>query len=106
MKSKTIKKIAIWSVSTLLFLTVVLMVHIWWMVRPRADASTIVMARVDVQQPLSQDEAGKINTWMYHQKGVQHVLVNPDTRIVVFTFYPVKASGNDIVKNLKAEFNL
>lgn len=103
MKTKTIKKIAIWSVSTLLFLVIVLAVHIWWAYHPRVDAYTKVMARIDIKQPIGKTDAGKISAWLYHQKGVDHVLVNPDTRIVVFTFFPIKASGNEIVKNFKAD---
>lgn len=105
MKTKTIKKIAIWSASTLLFLVLVLAFHIWWAYHPRVDANTKVMARIDIKQPISHDDASKITTWLYHQKGVDHVLVNPDTRIVVFTFYPIKASGNGIVKNFKTDLH-
>ncbi|MBS1529468.1 MAG: hypothetical protein JSU01_04100 [Bacteroidetes bacterium] len=103
MKTKTIKKIALWSVSALLLLVVVLAVHIWWAYHPRVDAYTKVMARIDVKQPVSAADAGRISAWLYHQKGVDHVLVNPDTRIVVFTFYPISTSANEIVKSFKAQ---
>jgi hypothetical protein len=42
---------------------------------------------------------------MYHQKGVDHVLVNPQSSIVIFTFFPVKTSGNLVVDNFKANFH-
>lgn len=107
MKTKTIKKIALYSLSVFLFLIGVLAFHIWWVYRPKApDANSRTMARIDIQQPISQTEAGKIAAWMYHQKGVDHVLVNPQTRIVVFTFAPIKTSGNEIVKNFKANFHV
>jgi hypothetical protein len=105
MKTKIIKKIALYSASVFLFLVVVLAFHIWWVYRPKADSHTRVMARIDIRQPVSQADAGKIAAWMYHQKGVDHVLVNPQNRIVVFTFSPLQASGNEIVKNFKASFN-
>jgi hypothetical protein len=90
--------------SATLFLVLVLAIHIWWAYRPKPPGpDTKVMARIDLKQPISQADAGKITSWMYHQKAVDHVLVNPDTRIVIFTFYPVKASGNDIVKNFNAD---
>jgi hypothetical protein len=63
------------------------------------------MARIDIKQPISQDDAGKIAAWMYHQKGIDHVLVNAQTQIVVFTFAPIKTSGNEIVRNFKANFH-
>lgn len=105
MKSKTIKKIATWSVATLFFLVIVLAVHIWWAYHPKIDANTKVMARIDIKQPVSKDDASKISSWLYHQQGVDHVLVNPDTRIVVFTFYPIKASGNEIVNKFKTDLH-
>lgn len=107
MKAKTIKKIALYSLSVFLFLVVVLAVHIYWVYRPKPpgpDSKT--MARIDIKQPLTQDDANKISAWMYHQKGIDHVLVNPDSRIVVFTFYPIKTTGNQIVSNFKANFHI
>jgi hypothetical protein len=104
MKIKTVKKVTAWTLSVTLFLVLVLIVHIWWAYRPKPPGpDTKVMARIDLKQSISQADAGKIATWMYHQKGIDHVLVNPDTRIVIFTFYPVKASGNEIVKNFNAD---
>lgn len=107
MKTKTIKKIALWSLGTLGFLVLVLAAHIYWVYRPKApDAYTRVMARIDIKQPINQDQANQINTWMYHQKGIDHVLVNPQNRIVIFTFFPIKTSGNEVVKNFKSAFHL
>ncbi len=106
MKTKNIKKIALYSVSVFLFLVVVLAFHIWWVYRPKADAHTRVMARIDIRQPVSQADANNITAWLYHQKGIDHVLVNPQNRIVVFTFSPLVISGNEIVKNFKTSFNL
>jgi hypothetical protein len=64
------------------------------------------MARIDIKQPLNQDQANKIAVWMYHQKGIDHVLVNPQTRIVIFTFFPVKTSGKQIASDFKKTFSL
>jgi hypothetical protein len=105
MKTKIVTRVALWGVATLLSLIVVLAVHIWWAYHPRVDANTKVMARIDFKQPIDRADAGRISAWLYHQKGVDHVLVNPDTRIAVFTFYPIKTSGNRIAGNLKAELH-
>ncbi len=101
---KTIKKILLYGAATFLFLVFVLAVHIYFVYRPAPDANTRVMARIDIKQQLNQDDANKITAWLYHQKGVDHVLVNPQTSIVIFTFYPVKTSGDQIVNNFKANF--
>ena len=88
------------------FLTIVLAIHIYWVTRPKApDPHTIVMARIDIKNSLNQDDAQKIKTWLYQQKGVNHVVVNPKTQIAVFTFYPAKVSGDQIVHNFKTSFN-
>ena len=101
---KTIKKILLYSLGTFLFLVIVLAVHIYYVYRPAPDASTRVMARIDIKQQITQEDANKITAWMYHQKGIDHVLVNPQTNIVVFTFYPVKTTGDQITKDFKASF--
>ena len=72
-----IRKTLIYTFSTLVLLIVVLLfVHIYWVYRPAPDASTEAMARIDIKQAITQDQANKITAWMVHQKGVDHVLVN------------------------------
>jgi hypothetical protein len=61
------------------------------------------MARIDINQSINNDDVKQIKAWLYRQKGVDHVLVNPDTRIVVFTFYPAKVSGNAIAKRFNTD---
>jgi len=104
MKAKTIKKTVIWALSTLFFLTAILAGHIWWVYRPKAPGPfTKVMARIDVRQPVSQNDANKIAAWFGHQKGIDHVLVNAQNRIVIFTYFPVKVSGTGIVKKFNTQ---
>lgn len=103
MKKKIIK-IALYSLGIFLFLFAVLAVHIYFVYRPAPDAYTKVMARIDIKQQITQADANHIQAWMVHQKGVDHALVNPQSNIVVFTFFPVQTSGNQIVSNFKATF--
>lgn len=103
---KTIKKALLYGASIFLFLVVVLAVHIYFVYRPAPDAYTKVMARIDVKQPISQADANNITGWMYKQKGIDHVLVNPQSRIVIFTFFPLKTTGNKVVDDFKAQFHL
>ena len=102
---KTIKKILLYGSATFLFLVLVLAVHIYLVYRPAPDANTRVMARIDIKQQITQNDANSIAAWLYHQKGIDHVLVNPQTNIVIFTFFPVKTSGNQIVNNFKSAFS-
>lgn len=106
MKAKTIKRALLYSFLGIVSLVVLLAVHIWWVYRPMADAHTRVMARIDIGQPVSQGDAANISAWMYRQKGVDHVLVNPQTRIVVFTFSPLQTSGNAVAQNFSAQLHL
>lgn len=87
-------------------LTVVLAIHIYWVTRPKpVDAHTIVMARIDIKNSLNQQDADKIQTWLYQQKGVNHVLVNPTSKIAIFTFFPIQTSADQIVQRFQTSFN-
>lgn len=101
MQKKKIKKIVIISVSSLLFLFLVLCVHIYIMMKPgKPDAKTVAIARIDFKQDINQADANKISTWLYSQNGVQHVLCNDKTDIAVFSFYPAKVSADNLTANL------
>jgi hypothetical protein len=104
MKKKLIKA-SIWSASILGFLIIVLAIHIYVVTRPKVDAHTVVMARIDIKQAINQDDANKIGAWLYTEKGIDHVLVNPKTDIVIFTFYPLKTTANQVVSDFKSTFN-
>lgn len=104
MKNKTLKKGIIWTCSVFLALVVVLAVHIYWVYRPHITANSRIMARIDIKQSITPADAGKISTWLAHEKGVDHFLVNQQSGIVIFTFMPIKKSGNQIVKEFKSKF--
>jgi hypothetical protein len=87
-------------------LIIVLTIHIYWVTRPKPiSPNKIVMARIDIKNHLSSQDADKIQTWLYQQKGVNHVVVNPKTQIALFTFYPAKVSGDQIVNHFRTFFN-
>ena len=87
-------------------MVVVLVIHIFWVTRTRApNPDKIVMARIDIKNPLNDEDAGKIQTWLYQQKGVNHVLVNPKSQIAVFTYHPAIVSGDQIVQNFQTSFH-
>ena len=103
MQKRTWKRIAITAASVLVLGIVVLAFHIWWVMRPRIDASTRIMARIDVNQPIAQPDADRITAWLYQQKGVEHVLVNRNVGIAVFTFAPVRNNGDQIAQAFRKE---
>lgn len=90
-----------WTAIVLSTLVLVLAVHIYVVTRHRVDASTRVMARIDLHQPVTGDDANRITAWLYQQKGVDHVLCNAKTQIVVFTYSPLVSNGNDISDRLR-----
>ena len=102
---KVIKKILLYSLAVFVLLVAVLAAHIYYYYRPAPDATTRVMARIDIKQQISQNDANQIAAFLYHQKGIDHVLVNPQSNIVIFTFFPVKTSGDQIVSAFKSHFN-
>jgi YD repeat-containing protein len=93
-------------VSTILavvvLLALLLAVHVYVVTRPRADGRTRAMARIDLHQSISKTDADSITAWLYRQKGVDRVLVNPKSAIAVFVFSPVMTNANAIVRAFKA----
>lgn len=77
---------------------VVLAVHIYVVTRPRVDAHSRGMARIDLHQKIDRADADRITAWLSRQRGVDHVLVNPGTAIAVFTYWPAKANPGLIVR--------
>lgn len=85
---------------------VVLVIHIFWVTRTKApNPDKIVMARIDIKNSLNAQDADKIQTWLYQQKGVNHVMVNPESQTAVFTYHPAIISGDKIVQNFQTSFH-
>jgi len=103
MQKRTWKRIALTVLGVFVLGVIVLAVHIYVVTRPRVDASTRVMVRIDIKQDIDQTDADKITAWLYRQKGVDHVLVNPQSDIAIFSFAPVRNTANRIVADLKRE---
>ena len=102
MKRRTVKKIVLGTIASVLVLFIVLCVHIYVVMKPKApDAHTVAMARIDFKQNITPSDATAISRWLYQQNGIAHVLCNPTTKIAVFTYYPVKANAGDIVSRLR-----
>ncbi len=96
-------------ITGIIFLSLVsiLALHIYIVTRPKVyDPHSRVMARVDIHQNITAAQATAISTWLYRQQGVDHVLCNPETDIVVFTFFPARTSADLLVKNLKSALHL
>ena len=103
MKTGIIKRRILWTLSVFVFLCVVLAIHIYLVTKPRVDAQTRVMARIDIGQPIDTEEASHITSWLYHQKGVDHVMCNSKTALVIFTFSPLLANANIISKDFSKQ---
>jgi len=104
MQKRTWKRIALGVLSVFGLLVLVLCVHIYIVTRPKPiDANTRAMARIDIRQAITQTDADRITSWLYQQKGVDHVLVNPRSDIAVFTFFPVKTTARQVVSDFKAQ---
>jgi cell division protein FtsX len=89
--------------AVVVLLTLMLAVHVYMVTRPHAaDVRSRVMARIDLHQSIGKTDADSITAWLYRQKGVDRVLVNPKSAIAVFTFSPVMANANEIVRAFKA----
>jgi hypothetical protein len=82
--------------------TAALAVHVYLETRHRMGGAGLVMARIDLHQPIGRTDADSISAWLYRQKGVSHVVVNSQRAIALFTFMPAKNNANGIVRAFKA----
>ncbi len=99
---RRLKKIFLVTGGVFLSLVGVLCIHIYMVTRPKApDAHTLVMARIDLRQPITRQDADDITNWMYQQKGIDHVVCNYKMDNIVFTYHPVETNGNDIAEKLR-----
>ena len=106
MKSKTIKKILLYTLAACLLLVVAIGAHIYYIYKPQAPTATSrIMARIDIKQKITPDDANKITAFLAHEKGIDHVLVNPESRIVIFTFFPINTSGDKIANDFQSNFH-
>jgi hypothetical protein len=106
MKRSILKKILFITAFVTLLLIAILSIHIYIVTRPQApDAYTIAMSRIDIKQPITKSDADNITSWLYQQKGINHVLVNVQTGIVVFTFYPIKTSSQEVYNHFASNFS-
>ena len=97
MRKRTRKRIAMGILSVFALLALVLAIHICIVTRPKAaDPDLRVMARIDIRQEIGAADSAVITAWMYRQNGVDHVLCNPKSNIVVFTFFPARTSAGRI----------
>ena len=105
MKKTSLKKWAIGIASFFLVAILVLVTHIYLVTRPRVDANTRILARIDIGQPITSTDAGTITKWLYAQKSVDHVLCNNKTSIVVFTYSPLQGNANEIAQRFSGELH-
>jgi len=102
---RNIKKAVGIGTGVIALLVVVLAVHIYLVTRPKADEHTVALARIDIGNDINEADAAKISGWLSQQEGVSHVLCNPESNIVVFTFQPIKADANDIAGRFASTFH-
>ena len=106
MKIRSSKKILIGAGGVFLLLLIVLSIHIYIVTHSGiTDPRVSAMARIDLKQSITEEDATKVGGWLYGQAGIDHVLCNAKAGIIIFSFYPVKASANQIVSNFKSNFN-
>lgn len=99
MKKRSLKKLILLTTGTGIALLLVLVVHIYLVTKPKApEPSTIAMARFDVRETIDNLQASEITNWLQQQDGIDHVLCNANTKIVVFTFHPYYNNAEHILK--------
>lgn len=105
MTTISVKKIAGWSLSTVLLLGTILLIHIYMVTKPKPDKHTRILARIDIGQHVDSNDVHKIVGWLYAQPGVDHVMCNPKTGIAVFSFSPLQNDANTIAIQFSRQLN-
>ncbi|TAJ51919.1 MAG: hypothetical protein EPO58_12185 [Chitinophagaceae bacterium] len=107
MKRKLITKFLAYCGATLLLLTGLLAIHIYLVTRPKApDAGTRIMARIDIRKDINAAEAARVTAWLYQQPGVDRVLCNEASDIVVFTYSPLQTNAYQLTGDLGRKLQL
>lgn len=107
MKTTSVKRILIGCTALFVLLSMVLVVHIYMVTRPKvADEHTKAMARIDIKNKITAEEAEAMASWLNKQKGIDHVLCNAAGQLVVFTYFPTKTNANQLTDEFKTQFRL
>lgn len=107
MKTTTIKRILIGGTALFVLLSIILVVHIYIVTRPKvADEQTKAMARIDVKNEITKAQAENIASWLNKQHGIDHVLCNASSQLVVFTYFPTKVNADQLTEAFKTQFQL
>jgi hypothetical protein len=70
------------------------------------DTQTRIMARIDIKKQISKTDAEQITAWMYQQKGIDHVLCNAESDILVFTYSPLQTNADKVLTDFRSGFHL
>jgi hypothetical protein len=79
----------------------VLAAHVYLATRSHVHDGSLTLARIDLHQHIDRPDAERITAWLYRQKGVNHVMVNPQRAVALFTFMPAMNNANSIVRAFK-----
>lgn len=79
--------------------------HIYTVMKPKVDASTVAMARFDFKDNITSKDSATIMHWFAAQQGVEHVLCNPETKIIVFTFHPASINATALADKMHNELS-
>jgi type III secretory pathway component EscR len=107
MKKNLFKKLVLGLGSVTIILSAILCVHIYQVTHSKiTDPNAIALARIDFNQPFTQEDATKFGTWLNKQTGVQRAAFNSQYQNAVFAYYPVKVNASQLVQNFCNQFNV
>ena len=107
MTKKLIKKLIIGGASILLFLSVVLVVHIYKATHKKiTDPFAIALARVDFKTRFNAQEAAKFSAWFAQQKGIYKTNFTPENSNGIIAYYPTITNPNNLIETFVQTFKL
>jgi hypothetical protein len=102
MKKRKIIKITLISLSVVVLLFAVLIVHIALVMKPKNVENNIQLSRIDFKQPVDSAEAVKMVSFVRHLDGVDNAVFNPKSGILICGFYNQKQNAQNVYDKLMA----
>jgi hypothetical protein len=97
---KKVFKIVLISLSVVVVLFGVLVVHIYMVTKPKAHGKNLQLSRIDFKEPIDSAEANKIRNFVHGLDGVDNTYFNIPAGMLVYGYLPEKQSSENVYNQL------
>jgi hypothetical protein len=102
MKKKFVQRCLFWLSATVVVLLVILFTHVYMVThKPKTDADSRQLSRIDFKQPIDSIEANKIRNFVAGISGVDNAYFNVSQGTLVYTYNSNKQSSGHVYHALQ-----